>query len=106
MAERTAIRCSAPSHALAVERTESSRSDKAHQWPTVAPLGSTQNVRLHIFRDQSVIEVFTDEGRTVLASRIYPARQDSVYVGIAGSGRTAVVHTLSVWEMDPVWETQ
>lgn len=100
MEEQTAIRCGGPGRALVIERSRSSRSDQVQRWPTIAPLGSTDGARLHIFLDHSVVEVFADQGRTVLATRIYPARQDSIHVGVRGLGRTCDIRALDIWTLN------
>lgn len=58
-------------------------------------------LRLRVFLDRSVIEVFA-EGR-VLASRLYPALEDSLGVEFAARGGTATLRAATVYEMSSTW---
>jgi beta-fructofuranosidase len=59
-------------------------------------------VRLHIFLDRSVLEVFTGEG-DCLAARIYPTRDDSL--GLSGFCQGGVqLQALDVWQVNPLWQ--
>ncbi len=55
-------------------------------------------LRLHIYLDASVIEVFAND-RACLTSRVYPTRADSL--GLATFG--AVPTQVDVWEMRSIW---
>jgi beta-fructofuranosidase len=61
-------------------------------------LKAGEPLRLQVFLDGSVIEVFTG-GRACLTERIYPTRSDSLGVGMLARGGTARLLTLDVWEM-------
>ncbi len=65
------------------------------------PLGlmKGERLRLHIFIDRSVIEVFAN-GRACISGRMYPTRSDSLNVVIftLGSGG-ARISALDVWEL-------
>ncbi|MFC4324312.1 glycoside hydrolase family 32 protein [Litchfieldia salsa] len=55
-------------------------------------------VSLHIFLDCSSVEVFTDEGRTVLSDRIYP-KEDSLGVELFVSEGQVTFTSLDIWEL-------
>ena len=76
--------------------TEGSKSVEAGPFtlPTDEPL------RLRIFVDKSVIEVFAN-GRQAVMRRIYPSRPDSIGVKLFSSGGPAEVRMLRAWEMAP-----
>ena len=57
-------------------------------------------LKLRVFVDRSVIEVFAN-GRQAVARRIYPARPDSVGVRLFARGAQAHVHTFEAWEIAP-----
>ena len=57
-------------------------------------------LKLRVFVDRSVIEVFAN-GRQAVARRIYPARPDSVGVHLFARGAQAHVHTFEAWEIAP-----
>ncbi|HEU5012693.1 MAG TPA: glycoside hydrolase family 32 protein [Roseiflexaceae bacterium] len=55
-------------------------------------------LRLHVFLDRSVIEVFANE-RACLTSRVYPTRADSNGLALVAEGGAARVTTMDVWWM-------
>lgn len=59
-----------------------------------------ERLRLRIFVDRSVVEVFAG-GRQAVARRIYPARRDSVGVRVFTKGGGARVHALKAWRIAP-----
>jgi beta-fructofuranosidase len=65
-------------------------------------LAPHETLKLHIFLDQSVIEVFADE-HVCLTSRVYPSRHDSVQVKLFAHGGRATLLSLDAWEMDSIW---
>jgi beta-fructofuranosidase len=59
-------------------------------------------LKLHIFLDRSVVEVFVN-GRCYLASRIYPQRPDSLGLELfARKGRVGV-KSLDIWHLASLW---
>lgn len=66
------------------------------------PLGEGEPLRLRIFLDRSVLEVFAN-GRVCLTSRIYPTRSDSLGVTVAAAGGRARLRSLDVWAMASIW---
>lgn len=64
--------------------------------PVYIPEG--EPVRLHIFIDRSVVEVFVN-GRQCVAARVYPSRPDSVGVVVRAVGSPALLKSLTAWEM-------
>jgi beta-fructofuranosidase len=57
-------------------------------------------LRLRVFVDKSVIEVFAN-GRQAVMRRVYPSRPDSVGVRLFSQGGAALVPSLEAWEMMP-----
>ena len=72
--------------------------------PEVAPLELDEGepLRLRVFIDKSVVEVFAN-GRQCVALRVYPSRKDSVGVAIRAQGRDAVLRSLEAWQMKSIW---
>jgi fructan beta-fructosidase len=65
-------------------------------WP-----GSGQRVRLHVYLDQSSIEVFINDGETVFTALVFPGTPyDSVV--LRGSGSLAL-NAATVYELGSVW---
>jgi beta-fructofuranosidase len=59
-----------------------------------------ERLKLRIFVDKSVVEVFANSRQAVMR-RIYPARSDSVGVRLSATGGDAEVHTLEAYNMTP-----
>ena len=57
---------------------------------------------LRIFVDGSVVEIFASDG-TSISSRVYPSRPDSTSIGLFTESGTAVVRSLDIWRMSPIW---
>jgi beta-fructofuranosidase len=61
-----------------------------------------ENLKLRVFIDRSVVEVFVND-RHYLAIRVYPTRDDSLGVSLRASGGEAALVSLDAWQMTPVW---
>ncbi|GGF99176.1 hypothetical protein GCM10010912_49930 [Paenibacillus albidus] len=61
-----------------------------------------ENLKLHIYLDRSMIEVYAN-GLKSLTTRAYPSRKDALGVTLWADGE-AVVQSLEIWEMKPVWK--
>ena len=59
-------------------------------------------LRLRVFIDRSVVEVFVNE-RRYLAMRVYPGREDSLGVSLRAQGQDAVLKKLDAWQMQSIW---
>lgn len=103
--EYTTIMIQGATQEIMIERAHASLDPGVARAPCVAPLtlAAGEPVTLHIFLDRSVVEVFTDDGRTVLATRIYPTRPDSLGLNLSGHGGSARVKSLDVWTMGSIW---
>jgi beta-fructofuranosidase len=58
-------------------------------------------LRLRVFVDKSVVEVFANKGRQAVMRRIYPSRADSVGVALFSRGGAAGASTIEAWELMP-----
>ena len=61
-------------------------------------LEGSERLRLHVFLDRSVVEVFVNN-RGALAKRIYPTRAESIELDLFTEGGNALVESLDIWEM-------
>jgi beta-fructofuranosidase len=68
----------------------------------IAERGQGVPLRLRVFIDHSVVEVFLN-GKQYLAMRIYPGRKDSVGVSLRAQGQDAVLKRLDAWQMQSIW---
>ena len=103
--ERTVISYSSDDACLTLDPSSSSLSeDVVGRGSQRAPLelAEGESLDLRIFLDRSVVEVFAN-GRLCLTKRVYPSRPDSVAVRLFARGGTAVVRSMDVWRMAPVW---
>ena len=60
-------------------------------------------IKLHIFIDRSVVEVFAN-GKQCVAVRVYPGREDSTGVSLRSQGGSAVLRSLDAWQMTNIYE--
>ena len=74
--------------------------DVASRAPETAPLflDRNENLKLRVFIDRSVVEVFVN-GKQCVAMRLYPGRKDSVGVSMRSQGKGAVLKSLDAWQM-------
>ena len=63
-------------------------------------LSSREPLKLRIFVDKSVVEVFANSRQAVMR-RIYPSLKESVGVALFSRGGSANVATLEAWDMSP-----
>jgi len=103
-AEHTDIVYQAAEQALVVDTRASSQSAEVARGRYSAPAKPNDNgrVRLHIFLDRSVLEVFAGDS-TCLASRIYPERADSLGLELFSTRGSARLVTMDMWRMGTIW---
>jgi len=92
--------------AISIDSTySSSAADVRSRAPETAqfPLPEGENLKLRIFIDKSVIEVFVN-GVQCLALRVYPERQDSTGVSLRAQGQTANLVSLDAWQIQNIYE--
>ncbi|MHB1357465.1 MAG: glycoside hydrolase family 32 protein [Anaerolineae bacterium] len=103
-AERTLIGYDTLEQELYIDRAHSSLNpDAAHDMRSIAlPLAPGETLRLRIFLDASVVEVFANE-RVVLASRVYPVNENSQAIYIDVIGGSAYLERISAWQMSTIF---
>lgn len=89
---------------VVVDRERSSLSRETHcdVRTTSLRLMHGECLKVHIFLDHSVLEVFVND-TTYMSSRIYPTRNDSTRLGIFAIGGSAIFRRIDVWEMGSIW---
>ncbi len=105
--EQTCILYQGKPERLVLDPKESSRSTTVDRDTHKASLSldASGRLRLHIFIDRSVVEIFAN-GHTCLAGRVYPTRADSLGIGLlALQGRTRLV-SLDIWQMKSIWQAE
>lgn len=103
--EQTRIIYRAAQRQIVIERDESSVSPDVERGERTSPveLSAGDLLRLHIFLDRSVIEVFVNDGQTCLASRVYPLRPDSLGLGFLLHSGRAKLRSMDVWALASIW---
>ena len=99
--EQTPVFYDAVEKKLKVDTTKSSLTEgpkSVEAGPFTLP--TDEPLRLRIFVDKSVVEVFAN-GRQAVMRRIYPSRPDSIGVKLFSNGGPAEVRMLRAWEMAP-----
>jgi sucrose-6-phosphate hydrolase SacC (GH32 family) len=60
-------------------------------------------VKLHIFLDRSSVEVFANDGETVLTDRIYPSPGSDGLELFSNSGDSQI-QSLTIWKLGSIWK--
>jgi beta-fructofuranosidase len=90
---------------IATDSSYSSLSpDVRSRAPETAPisLGRDEPLRLRVFIDRSVVEVFAN-GKQCVAVRVYPDREDSIGVSLRSQGQDASLRSLDAWRMKNIY---
>ena len=88
---------------LLIDRARSSLSDGVEREARGGPLALTpgEALRLRVFVDRSVVEVFANE-TLCITSRVYPTQADAMGVRLFAQGGGAKAWSLDVWQMAPI----
>ncbi len=102
--EETVIRYDRAGRQIMIDSARSSLDTPSDREARAAslPLGAGETLRLHVFVDRSVIEVFAN-GVVAIADRIYPTRDDSTGVGLLAWGGNARVRSATGWTLASIW---
>ena len=90
---------------ITIESSYSSRlPDVRSRAPETGPvfLEPEEPLRLRIFVDKSVVEVFVN-GKRCLAMRVYPGREDSLGISLRSQGKNAHLTSLDAWQMHNIY---
>lgn len=100
--EQTLVYYDATERKLKIDTTHSSTGESPKTiegGPLV--LAPDEPLKLRVFVDKSVVEVFANDGRQAVMRRIYPARPDSLGVALYSIGGPATAAKVQAWEMMP-----
>ena len=72
--------------------------------PESAPvyLEAKESLKLHVFIDKSVVEVFVN-GKQCVSVRVYPGREDSLGISLRTQGNNAILKSLDAWQMKCIY---
>ena len=101
--EQTTVYYDRDQRLLCVDRSQSSTDKSVDRAMQSGPflLGRGEPLRLRIFLDGSVLEIFAND-RFCLSARIYPAGPRSNGISLFAAGGTASMVTFEAWEMQPI----
>ena len=108
----TATVSSVPSNPRARESLITLETSYSSLHPDVNPRGPEtvsfnmtpgENLKLRIFVDRSVVEVFVN-GKQCVAARVYPSREDAVGVSIRSQGQNSELKLLEAWQMKSIYD--
>jgi fructan beta-fructosidase len=103
--EETLVGYDAPGGDVFVDRTNSGQVSFSNLFPSreTAPLQAKDGrVKLHIFVDWSSVEVFGDDGQTVITDQIFPM-PSSDGLALFANGGTARLVSLQIWPLRSIW---
>jgi len=103
--EETLVGISGKTHEVFIDRTRSGLVSFSPDFPGRhrANLHWTSPVKLHIFLDRSSIEVFANDGETVLTDRIYPSPGSDGFE-IYSESADAQIPLLKIWKLSSIWK--
>jgi len=96
--EETVVGLRPSSREVFVDRTRAGRADFHAEFTGrhAGPLRNTRRVKLHLFVDRTSVEVFANDGETVISDRIFP-QASSDAIEVFASGGEARLLKLRLW---------
>jgi fructan beta-fructosidase len=104
--EETLIGYDAKNEQIFVDRTRSGKVEFSPDFPgrhTGVLSSQNKKVRFHIFVDRCSVEVFGNDGQTVLTELIFPAPNSQGIQLYSRNGETRLV-SLDVWRLKTAWK--
>ena len=88
-----------------VYKRQSILPDVISRAPELAPvyLKPNETLKLHIFIDKSIIEIFVND-KQVVTTRVYPGKKESVGISLKSQGRDATLISMDVWQMKSIYK--
>lgn len=99
--EKTLVECNLSLGELIFDRTHSDRWTGGTRRCPLESAGK-DSIRLHIFVDTCSVEVFTDNGRTVMSCNIYPSER-STDIYIYSRDGSVYLKKLYLWRIKSIW---
>ena len=91
---------------LYIDRTNSGNttfSPEFAKWlRTEVPITIKDKLRLRIFIDKTLVEVFVNDGETVLTTQLFPEASQTG-IEVFSNGEKAMVSSIKVWKLKSVW---
>ena len=102
--EKTVVGYNVSKEELYVDRRDSGYDDFSEVFPGISkgPLKNrTNTVKLHIFIDKCSIEVFGNDGETVVSSKIYPDKSSTGINFFSNNGKVKI-RSLEIWDLGSI----
>ncbi len=105
--EQTRVVYDCESRQLEIDRERASLNPEAQVDRYGGPLALDRGelLRLHIYVDRSVVEVFAND-LVCVTSRVYPSRSDSQGLSVFARGGPARLVVLEVWALGSIWKSR
>ncbi len=102
--EQTGLLHQSASQQVSIEREQSSVNSEVDRGNCSVGVETDPGevLKLHIFLDRSVVEVFVN-GRYYLVSRVYPERRDSLGLELFSRKGEVRVRSLDIWYLASIW---
>lgn len=68
----------------------------------IVPPDANNNLRLHVYIDQSSVEVFANDGKIVMSMLTYPGTNQSG-IEVFSQGGTTALTSFNGWELNSIW---
>lgn len=92
---------------ISIDTTQSTALPNVHpRAQEIVPvfLDAGEPVKLRVFVDKSIVEVFVN-GKAYVSMRVYPDREDSLGVSLKSHRTDAKLKKLTAWKMKNIWQT-
>lgn len=102
---RVIIKYDAPSQTLSIDRSSSSDVFLNNMFlvPAFAKVAPENNkIRLHVFVDQSSVEVFTNQGKVVMSMLTYPGTSQ-LGIELFSNNSTTTMDSFTGWQLNSIW---
>ncbi|MBN1565617.1 MAG: glycoside hydrolase family 32 protein [Anaerolineae bacterium] len=102
--EKTTLTYNFATQILTIDRAQSSLADDVNRSALrgIVELLPDQRLRLHLFLDHSVLEVFANDW-ACFTTRIYPTRPDSLGLSLSVVGGAVTLKSLDLWALNTIW---
>lgn len=75
---------------------------KLSRYETAIAVRTDKTIKLRIFFDKSIVEVFANDGEAVMTAQIFPA-ETATGVELFSTGKPAVFNSIKFYPLKPVW---
>ena len=95
-----------PDSVISIDNSYSSLSSDVIKRPSDTAsftLAEGETLKLHIFIDRSIIEIFINTRQRIVI-RVYPTLKEAVEISFYSHGQPSLIKSLDAWQMKSIWE--